>query len=35
VLASVVLGVIVVSAGVPLLYSFILWRRERDAQPSE
>ena len=34
-LATIVLGVIVVVAGVPLLYSFLLWRRERPAQPSE
>jgi uncharacterized membrane protein len=34
-LATIVLAVIVVSAGVPFLYSFVIWRRERQAQASE
>ncbi|HEX8469397.1 MAG TPA: SdpI family protein [Allosphingosinicella sp.] len=34
-LATVMLGVIAVAAGVPIVYSFLLWRRERSAQPSE
>jgi immunity protein, SdpI family len=34
-LATVMLGVIAVAAGVPIVYSFVLWRRERAAQPSE
>ena len=35
-LATVTLGAIAVSAGVPILYSFLLWRRERPAdQASE
>jgi immunity protein, SdpI family len=34
-LATVMLGVIAVAAGVPIVYSFLLWRRERAAQPSE
>lgn len=34
-LAAVMLGVIAVAAGAPIVYSFLLWRRERAAQPSE
>ncbi len=29
------IAVIALSAGVPIVYSYLLWRRERDAQPSE
>jgi uncharacterized membrane protein len=35
VLATLVLGVIFVSAGVPLLYSYLLWRKEARPQASE
>ena len=31
-LATIAIGVIAVSAGVPILYSFVAWRRERSAQ---
>jgi uncharacterized membrane protein len=34
-LATITFVVIAVAAGVPILYSFLLWRREREAQPSE
>lgn len=34
-LMRVMLGVVGVAAGVPIVYSFLLWRRERAAQPSE
>ena len=34
-LAPMMLGIILLAAGVPLLYSLLLWRRERAAQPSE
>jgi uncharacterized membrane protein len=34
-LSTVMLAAIAVSAGVPIVYSFLLWRRERAAQPSE
>ncbi len=29
------IAVIALSAGVPIVYSFLLWRRERAAQTSE
>ena len=35
VLATVAGTAIALAAGVPILYSFLLWRRERTAQPSE
>jgi uncharacterized membrane protein len=34
-LAAVTIGVVAVAAGVPLVYSYLLWRQERRAQPSE
>lgn len=34
-LAATILTVIGVAAGFPILYSLLLWRRERGAQPSE
>jgi uncharacterized membrane protein len=34
-LSAVMLATIAVAAGVPIVYSFLLWRRERAAQPSE
>lgn len=34
-LASVTIAVIAATVAIPLLYSFLLWRREREAQPSE
>jgi uncharacterized membrane protein len=34
-LMAVLVAVISVSAGIPIVYSFLLWRRERAAQPSE
>ena len=33
-LAAVPVAVVAVAAGVPLLYSFLLWRREKSAQPN-
>jgi uncharacterized membrane protein len=33
--AGLLFAVILLSAGVPIAYSFLLWRRERSAQPSE
>jgi uncharacterized membrane protein len=34
-LAAAILAVIGVAAGLPIVYSLLLWRRERAAQPSE
>lgn len=34
-LATAMLAVVAVAVGIPLVYSFLLWRRERDAQSSE
>lgn len=34
-LAATILAVIGVAAGIPIVYSLLLWRREREAQPSE
>jgi uncharacterized membrane protein len=34
-LSTTILAVIGVAAGIPVLYSLLLWRRERSAQPSE
>lgn len=34
-LASVVAAVIAAAVAIPLLYSYLLWRRERGVQPSE
>jgi uncharacterized membrane protein len=34
-LSTVMLAAIAISAGVPTVYSFLLWRRERQAQSSE
>lgn len=32
---ALLVALVALSAGVPILYSFLLWRRERAAQPSE
>lgn len=34
-LMTLLVAVIALSAGVPIVYSYLLWRRERAAQPSE
>ena len=34
VLATILIGVVAVAAGVPILYSFLLWRREKAAAQS-
>ncbi|HEX8625228.1 MAG TPA: SdpI family protein [Allosphingosinicella sp.] len=34
-LAAIILAVVGVAAGIPIVYSLLLWRRERAAQPSE